>query len=239
MLFCNLPRQATLKGREDLLALGASFVLFSTAAGAGWLLGFDLLALRAAQAYPAGYLDAAGAYFSTFGRVEVSSPLFGLVVLFVFVRGERRLATRLLVAFVLVSLVEVLLKFHLPAPPMPKGIARLQDFAPLIDSGSPYPYPSGHALRTTFLLGALCLLWRNRTIWTVCAIFFVGMATSRVYLGVHWASDVVGGALLGLAGLAWAFDKGSRDKRKSSRQQRGNSSTPPAPPEHSPSNASS
>lgn len=186
---------------------GAAFALLSGAAGAGWLLGLDLMALRLAQAHPAAYLDRIGILFSFLGSIEFTTGLLGLLVLWVFARGDRRLAAWLVVAFVAVALVEVVMKLYLPVPPIPEGAARIQDFGPLVDAVYPYPYPSGHTIRTTFLLVALCLLWPNRFLWTLCAVLLVLMTVSRVYLGVHWASDVAGGALLGLAGLAWAFGK--------------------------------
>ena len=204
-----------LKGRastnEIFWASGVAFALLSGAAGAGWLLGLDLLVLRAAQARPAAYLDGIGALYSFVGSIELTVGLLGLLVLWVFARGDRRLAARLVVMFAAVSLVEILMKLYLPVPPIPEDAARIRDFGPLVDAVFPYPYPSGHAIRTTFLLLALGLLWRNRFVWTLCAVLLLLMAASRVYLGVHWASDVAGGMLLGLAGLAWAF---GADRRK-------------------------
>ena len=201
-----------MEGRADtngiFWASGAAFVLLSGAAGARWLLGLDLLVLRAAQARPAACLDGIGALFSFFGSIEFTAGLLGLLVLWVFVRGDRRLAARLVVAFAAVALVEALMKLYLPVPPIPEDAVRIRDFGPLVDADYPHPYPSGHAIRTTFLLIALFLLWPNRFVWTMGAVLLVLMAASRVYLGVHWASDVAGGVLLGLAGLAWAFGVG-------------------------------
>ena len=191
-------------------ASGAAFALLSWAAGAGWFLGVDLLLLRAAQARPAAYLDGIGALFSFLGSIEFTAGLLGLLVVWVSVCGDRRLAARLVVAFAAVALVEVLMKLYLPVPPIPEDAARIRDFGPLVDAVFPYPYPSGHAIRTTFLLIALCLLRPDRFVWTMCAALLVLMAVSRVYLGVHWSSDVAGGVLLGLAGLAWAFGIGGQ-----------------------------
>ena len=191
-------------------ASGAAFALLSGTAGAGWLLGLDLLLLRAAQARPAAYLDGIGALFSILGSIEFTVGLLGLLVSCVLVRGDRRLAARLVVAFAAVALVEVLMKLYLPVPPIPEDAARIRDFGPLVDAVYPHPYPSGHSIRTTFLLVASCLLWPNRFVWTSCAVLLVLMTVSRVYLGLHWASDVAGGVLLGLAGLAWAFGIGGQ-----------------------------
>jgi membrane-associated phospholipid phosphatase len=72
-------------------------------------------------------------------------------------------------------------------------------------------FPSGHTTSATIgfgLLGALLLRltrarhWRRAVIVSATLIVAAAVGCSRVYLGVHWPSDVLGGWLLGLAWLA-------------------------------------
>ncbi|WP_432141938.1 phosphatase PAP2 family protein [Streptomyces sp. bgisy084] len=81
-----------------------------------------------------------------------------------------------------------------------------------VDAAHYAAFPSGHAM-SALIAGALVLwllcrcgarsLWR----WTagaVAVVSVVGVGFTRVYLGVHWLSDVVGGWLLGGALVAAA-----------------------------------
>jgi undecaprenyl-diphosphatase len=58
-------------------------------------------------------------------------------------------------------------------------------------------FPSGHA--ATSGAGALMLARYLPARWLVFALLAVGIAFSRVYVGVHYPADVLAGAALGLA----------------------------------------
>ncbi|HEY2091479.1 MAG TPA: phosphatase PAP2 family protein [Thermoanaerobaculia bacterium] len=82
------------------------------------------------------------------------------------------------------------------------------DVAQMLMRASGYSFPSGHAMGSTVVFGALAYLalrahvrWR----WKAAALalattLVIGVALSRVYLGVHWISDVGAGVT---AGLLW------------------------------------
>lgn len=69
-----------------------------------------------------------------------------------------------------------------------------------------YSFPSGHAMGSATLACVLILLtWDTRWRWPVLAIaltFTITVGLSRVYLGVHYPSDILAGWA---AALVWAF----------------------------------
>lgn len=73
-----------------------------------------------------------------------------------------------------------------------------------------FSFPSGHAATSALVAGALGWLfaltlrtgWMRTVLWLGCAGWALLVALSRLYLGVHWISDVVGSWLLAGAWLS-------------------------------------
>jgi undecaprenyl-diphosphatase len=70
-----------------------------------------------------------------------------------------------------------------------------------------YSYPSGHAMLAPLVFGLGVIAWTapwpsapvRRVALSAAALIALGVGLSRVYLGLHYPTDVIGGLLLGTA----------------------------------------
>lgn len=99
----------------------------------------------------------------------------------------------------------------------------------LTETVSHYGFPSGHAMSGIIFYGLLTYLtWKTGLalkykymVGFVLLLFCLLIGFSRVYLRVHYLSDVVGGYCIGLAWLVFAIGMMERLKRRSKEEERG------------------
>ena len=122
----------------------------------------------------------------------------GLAALAFFLHS-RKSGLRLIFLLTLCACVEHSIKLALHSP-RPFWIdERIAGLTPVTS----YSLPSGHAAQATLLWFACAALVRRWWGWMLAGCIVLFVSFSRVYLGVHFISDVVAGMILGL-GILWA-----------------------------------
>lgn len=172
----------------------------------GDLSAYDPMITADAMGIRTGAATAVARAFTFLGNVETIAVLaLGLIVWLVWRRRDWRPGAVVAGAVGLGAVLTVVLKqvFGRVRPP---AVDQLGAFDP------EFAFPSGHTLNATILYGliaAAIILGSRRRAVRVAAVagwlaLSLGVAVSRVYLGYHWATDVLGGFVLGVAVLSAA-----------------------------------
>ncbi|GAA4929767.1 phosphatase PAP2 family protein [Streptomyces coeruleoprunus] len=200
------PHARAVAGWTGVLALA---LLVLVVAGWGPLMAFDRAVAEALHASAVSSPVATGVNRVLTDWVWDPWTMRGLVAVVAVVlwrRGERWPAGLLVVVSVLASGLQQALKALVG-----RDRPRWED---PVDAADFAAFPSGHAMTVVVTFG---LLWwvavthgaraarAARPLVAVGVVSAVGVGLTRVYLGVHWVSDVVAGWLLGACVVALAI----------------------------------
>ena len=159
----------------------------------------DLAITRTIQSIDFPLFDKLMIVISWPGFSPQSFLLCALIVVIIYAIGLHWEAVTALVAACLPPIVNVLVKDYIQRP---RPTVDLVHVFRILDS---YSFPSGHVMFYIGFLGFLWFLaftllkrsWRRTALLTIYGIFILLVGVSRIYLGQHWASDVLGAYLLG------------------------------------------
>jgi membrane-associated phospholipid phosphatase len=166
-------------------------------------------------------------WFSVLGSYQVTGVIWFIILILMLVK--RFWVTALSLFLLPLALaIEVFGKVfvHHPAPPYLFYRGALEVTLPLDFVHDLYSYPSGHETRSAFLIVFLMSYFafrKNFGFQIIAQPILLGiliiMTVSRIYLGEHWTTDVVGGFLIGasfglLSGVTIPFKKLSKSEEK-------------------------
>lgn len=164
---------------------------------------FDEGALQWFEARRTPFLDDAMLEITTLGSGVVLIMIVLISSVFLWQTQHRWSVYLLLLGTLGAKLFNTILKmfFSRERPSVVEGITEVHSLS----------FPSGHAMSSMAVYGCVAYLVARlepdaklkHTVWAIAAIVILLIGISRMYLGVHYPSDVVAGFLGGLAWLAF------------------------------------
>ncbi len=197
------------QGALLVYVLCASVLLFALAFSAHTtpFFPFDLTLERDIQAVHAGWFDLLMRAVGQPGYPPQVYLVVAAIVVLLFAFGLRWEAAAEAFAIVGIGAVGLVIKILVNRPRPSPSLVYVAN--PGLDAGK-FSFPAGHVESFVaifgFLVFLLLVLGKPGIVRTLAIAFFLGLVVligpSRMYVGEHWFSDVVGGYLFGSAWLA-------------------------------------
>ena len=199
-----------------IAALSVAFLGLTMAVALGWLSGPDRTVEQALVPLWRPSLHVLFQAIAELGGLEVTTLVMIGVAAYLIRRGFPADAW-VFASFIAVQVFEVFYKAQLYHPTPPDTVAQTDGpsitmlLGPAV-TGSHNSYPSGHMVRAVLVYGLLAFVIRRLAPWPwlralalpAAVVIIVVLAFDRLYLEVHWESDVVGGVLLGAIAMVAA-----------------------------------
>ena len=197
--------------------LGVAFIALTMAITAGMFQTLDLQVAQATHSMWRPSLHFVFQAIAELGGIELTSILMLALTVYLWRSGFGSDAF-VFAVFIAAEGFEFFYRYNLHHPGPPQSLSHTD--GPSVSELVSGPtagnsFPSGHMLRTVIVYGLLAFVIRRLSpspalrmlALAVAIVIVVVVAFDRLYLDVHWESDVVGGLLLGaialLAGTVW------------------------------------
>lgn len=175
--------------------------------------GFDERVFNAIKPYINPGMTRFMQFITFLGKHTLLIPLNFVLIAFFIYRKERWFATRIAVLSLSSLLLMFILKFY---------FQRERPLLPVIGEAKGFSFPSGHALISVVFYGLFIhMIWHEVKIkWLrillviILAFLIILIAFSRIYLRVHYASDVIAGLAVGFIWLVLSLNFVQRIEKK-------------------------
>ena len=128
-----------------------------------------------------------------------------LIVAFIFYRKQWKMESYLMLGNLALAGILIVTFKNIYQRPRPEILHLVEEKG--------FSFPSGHSLAVTIMVGTLIVILSQRiknTVWRkivqiLLSLYIVSVLVSRIYLGVHYPSDVIASLCVGLGVLFMEF----------------------------------
>lgn len=153
---------------------------------------FEIEIIKWLQEHRSTFLDQIFKYITMFGEEMVIILILGFVYWSIKKETGKRLAVIIFISLGINSIMKVFIGRLRPF----QADSSIVNLRP--ETSQSYSMPSGHTQSSSTLFFGLANIFKKRYLWGAAIIITILVGLSRMYIGVHYFTDVIVGGILGL-----------------------------------------